>query len=139
VSSRRQARVLAFQALFAHDAAGLASSELAGLGWVDQDKLAGLDEETKVFARFLLVGAIENLVAIDAAIEKQLKNWDMKRLSKVDLALLRLGAYALLFQRDIPATVTIDESVEIAKEYGSTDSYKFVNGILDAVLKARGD
>lgn len=139
MSSRRQARVLAFQALYAHDAAGLPAGELSGLGWVEPDKLAALDEETKVFARFLLAGAIENLEAIDASIEKQLKNWDLKRLSKVDLALLRLGAYALLYQRDIPATVTIDESVEIAKEYGSTESYKFVNGILDAVLKARGD
>jgi transcription antitermination protein NusB len=113
--------------------------ELAQLGWIDKDKLDGIDEETKVFARLLIMGAIENLSELDAAISVQLKNWDISRLSRVDLAILRLGAYALLHQRDIPATVTIDESVEIAKEYGANDSFKFVNGLLDAVLKARGD
>lgn len=139
MSSRRKARVLAFQALYAHDAAGMPAMELAQLGWIDKDKLDGIDEETKVFARLLIMGAIENLSELDAAISVQLKNWDISRLSRVDLAILRLGAYALLHQRDIPATVTIDESVEIAKEYGANDSFKFVNGLLDAVLKARGD
>jgi N utilization substance protein B len=56
-------------------------------------------------------------------------------LKRVDLAVLRIGAYSLIFQRDIPAQITIDEAIEIAKEYGSEDSYRFINGVLDGIWK----
>ena len=52
-----------------------------------------------------------------------------------DLAVLRVGTYSLLFQRDIPAQITIDEAIEIAKEYGSEDSFRFINGVLDGLWK----
>ena len=110
--------------------------ELLAFGWVDEDKRATLDEELKVFARLLIAGAVENIVAVDEAITSHLQNWSFERLKKVDLAILRIGAYSLLFQRDIPAQITIDEAIEIAKEYGSEDSYRFINGVLDGIWKA---
>ena len=73
--------------------------------------------------------------AVDAAIKSHLQNWSFERLKRVDLAVLRLGAYSLLYQRDIPAQITIDEAIEIVKEYGSEDSYRFVNGVLDGIWK----
>lgn len=65
------------------------------------------------------------------------KNWDIERIAKVDLAILRTSIYALQFNKEIPATVTIDEAIEIAKQFGSDDSYKFINGILDSVRKGQ--
>ncbi len=55
----------------------------------------------------------------------------------MDLAILRLSAYCLLFQQDIPSSVTIDEAVDIAKEFGTDDSYRFINGVLDGIRKQR--
>ncbi len=136
MASRRKARILAFQALYAWDASGTPVGELLAFGWVDDDKRAILDEELKVFARLLMAGTIENIAAVDEAITSHLQNWTFERLKKVDLAILRIGAYSLLFQRDIPAQITIDEAIEIAKEYGSEDSYRFINGVLDGIWKA---
>lgn len=136
MASRRKARILAFQALYAWDASGTPVRDLLAFSWVDEDKRAALDEELKVFARLLIAGAIENIKAVDEAITAHLQNWSFERLKKVDLAILRIGAYSLLFQKDIPAQITIDEAIEIAKEYGSEDSYRFINGVLDGIWKA---
>jgi transcription antitermination protein NusB len=136
MASRRKARILAFQALYAWDASGTPVKELLDFPWVDDDKRAVLDEELKAFARLLIAGAIENMKTVDEAITSHLQNWSFERLKKVDLAILRMGAYSLLYQTDIPAQITIDEAIEIAKEYGSEDSYRFINGVLDGIWKA---
>jgi N utilization substance protein B len=136
MASRRKARILAFQALYAWDASGTPVRDLLMFSWIDEDKRATLDEELKAFARLLIAGTIENAAEVDAAIRSHLQNWSFERLKKVDLSILRIGAYSLMFQRDIPAQITIDEAIEIAKEYGSEDSYRFVNGVLDGIWKA---
>jgi N utilization substance protein B len=136
MASRRKARILAFQALYAWDASGTAVKDLLAFSWIDDDKRSSLDEELKVFARLLIAGAIENIEEVDRQIKAHLQNWSFERLKKVDLAILRIGAYSLLFQKDIPAQITIDEAIEIAKEYGSEDSYRFINGVLDGIWKA---
>jgi N utilization substance protein B len=128
--------VLAFQALYAWEALKAPASELASLGWLEEDKKAALDDKSMIFIRFLILGVIECVEEVDAAIKAQLQNWEIDRLAKVDLSILRLGAYSLMKQPEIPATITIDESIEIAKEYGAPDSYKFVNGVLDGLRKA---
>jgi len=136
MASRRKARILAFQALYAWDMSGTPVQELLDFSWLDDEKKAGLDEELKTFARFIIAGAVENMDSVDSAIRKHLQNWSFERLKKVDLAILRMGAYSLLYQTDIPAQITIDEAIEIAKEYGSEDSYRFINGVLDGIWKA---
>jgi N utilization substance protein B len=138
MASRRKARILAFQALYAWDASGTPVKDLLAFSWVDEEKRESLEEELKVFARLLIAGTIENIKAVDEAITGHLQNWSFERLKKVDLAILRIGAYSLLFQHDIPAQITIDEAIEIAKEYGSEDSYRFINGVLDGIWKASG-
>ena len=136
MASRRKARILAFQAVYAWDSSGGATERLFDFDWLDEEKRASLDEEVATFARLLIGGTLENIGAVDAAITAHLQNWSFERLKRVDLAVLRIGAYSLLFQRDIPAQITIDEAIEIAKEYGSDDSYRFINGVLDGIWKA---
>jgi len=116
--------------------AGAGLEEVLDFSWMDGDKPSAATSESLLFARLLIQGTLENLPRIDEAIKGQLENWDFSRLSRVDLALLRISVYCLLFQPDIPATVTIDEAVEIARSFGADDSYRFVNGVLDAVRKA---
>jgi len=136
VASRRKSRILAFQALYAWDSSGGAAEGIADFGWLEDDKRAALDEEVASFARLIIAGTLERIREIDEAISSHLQNWTFERLKRVDLAVLRIGAYALLFQKDIPAQITIDEAIEIAKEYGSEDSYRFINGVLDGIWKS---
>jgi len=77
----------------------------------------------------------ENRERIDEIISKYLLNWDFGRVSYIDRSILRLGAYELLYEMDVPIEVTLDEMVEIAKKYGSEESGKFVNGVLDKIAK----
>jgi N utilization substance protein B len=136
VASRRKARILAFQALYAWDVSGESLDHLMELRWLDEGKRENLDEEISTFTRLIIAGTIENIQTIDTAIKDHLERWSFERLKRVDLAILRIGTYSLLFQKDIPAGISIDEAIEIAKEFGSDESYKFVNGVLDGIHKA---
>ncbi len=135
MGARRKGRIIAFQSLYRYDLSGACVEELLDFSWLDGEKAQKLAGETVSFARLLIQGAIENLGEIDAVIRGQLENWDFSRLNRVDLAILRMSVYCLLHQKDIPATVTIDEAVDISKTFGTEDSYRFVNGVLDGVRK----
>lgn len=135
MASRRKARILAVQALYAWDLAGHSLPELLSFTWLDEEKKQHYDAGILDFARLMIAGTIEQIDRIDAIIKKHLEHWTFERLRKVDLAILRVGCYSLLYQKDIPAGISIDEAIEIAKEYGSDDSYRFVNGILDSIQK----
>ena len=137
MSSRRKGRILAFQTVFSKDFNNNSIEELIKFNWLDEVKLENFDKDTINFAKLLVVGTIENLDSIDSSIKKQLKNWDFNRIVKVELAILRLSVYSLLFQKDIPATVTINEAIDIAKDYGSDEAYRFINGILDGINKSK--
>ena len=71
---------------------------------------------------------------IDEKINESTKGWKTTRMSKVDLALIRLGAYEILFDEDVPTSVAINEAVELAKQYGSDESPSFVNGVLAKIV-----
>ncbi len=120
------------QALFSWDISGTPPEQLLEFSWVDRQADR---EDTLAFARILLSGTLERIEEVDAALEAHLEHWKLERLARVDLAILRLSAYSLLFQSDIPASVTIDEAIDLAREFGSDESYRFVNGVLDAVRK----
>ena len=135
MGARRKGRIIAFQSLYRHDISGASLTELLDFSWMDGERTEKMQPESLAFARLLIQGALENLPEIDTIITGQLENWDFGRLNRVDRALLRLSVYCLLHQRDIPPTVTIDEAVDISKTYGTADSYRFVNGVLDGVRK----
>ena len=135
MASRRKARILAFQALYAWEASKASLEDLLRFTWLEETKIDQLEEDIVVFTRLIIAGTLENAEMIDDRIKRHLSHWPFERLKKVDLAILRMGTYCLLFQNDIPPQITIDEAIEIAKEFGSEDSYKFINGVLDGINK----
>ena len=135
MGARRKGRIIAFQSLYRYDLSGASLEELLDFSWMQGEKSEPAPPETVLFAQLLIQGALEDLPHIDDVIKGQLENWDFARLNKVDLALLRMSVYCLLHQRDIPPTVTIDEAVDISKTYGTADSYRFINGVLDGIRK----
>jgi len=97
--------------------------------------MSKFNQESIDFGRLIARGTIENLSEVDRNITPPLEHWDFSRLNKVDQAILRISVYSLLFQKDIPASVTIDEAVDISKDFGTDDSYRFINGVLDGIRK----
>jgi len=101
------------------------------------DELAGKIKDSKLkndvekYAR----GIYDRMTEIDSLISQYLINWDFTRISHLERSVLRLGTYELLYEMDIPIEVTLDEMIEIAKKYGSEESGKFINGILDKIAK----
>ena len=132
-ASRRKGRILAFQALYCWEASGIPVSELMGFSWLDADEQVALDEKMAGFSRLLIAGTVENIKEIDAMITCHLQNWDITRLGRVDLAIIRMSVYTLLCQRDIAPSIVIDEAIGIAKKFGTDDSFRFINGVLDSI------
>ena len=133
--ARRKGRIIAFQALYSWDVSGMELEDLLKFEWVSPETKERMDEESDAFTRLLISGTIENCAEIDEMIKKHLINWDFERLNKVDLAILRISIYSLLYQKDIHPTIIIDEAIDISKEFGTDESYKFVNAVLDNVRK----
>jgi N utilization substance protein B len=73
---------------------------------------------------------------IDSYIEKNIENWEINRLAKIDLCVLRIAIYEILFRPDIPVEVSINEAIEISKKYSSSQSSKFVNGVLGSIVRS---
>ena len=135
MASRRKGRILAFQALYFWESNRVPVDELVSFAWLENEKLNTLDESMAGFSRALIVGAVENIDAIDKMIKGHLENWDISRLNRVDLAVLRMSAYTLMFQSDIPSSIVIDEAIGICREFGTDDSYRFINGVLDSIRR----
>jgi N utilization substance protein B len=137
--SRRKGRILAFQALYSWDVGGVPADQLVDFTWTENENGESADSESKTFARLLITGAIEHIEEIDSQIKAHLSaKWDFDRLNRVTLAILRMSVYSLLFQKDMPSTIVIDEAIDIAKEYGPDDSFKFINALLDTISKGSG-
>ena len=140
MASRRKGRILAFQALYSWDVHYSQTNEtsipdgLLDFSWNQKADETPAPEST-AFSRLLVIGTVENITTIDNMIQKHLKNWDIERLNRVDLAVLRMSVYTLIFQTDMPASIVIDEAIDISKEFGADDSYRFVNGVLDGIRK----
>ncbi len=94
-----------------------------------------LATSSRLFAESLVNGVVEFRSVIDKKISEIAKNWSLERMPPVDLSILRIGAYELLYLPEIPDSVVIDEAIEIAKRYGTKDSPSFINGLLDKIAK----
>jgi transcription antitermination factor NusB len=135
--SRRKGRVLAFQALYSHEVGGVPISDLLTFSWANEEGTADADKEEYLFARFLVTGTMEHLDEIDELVKSHLAvNWNFDRLNKVSLSILRMSVYSLLYQKETNASIIIDEAVNIAKDFGSDDSFRFINAVLDKISKA---
>lgn len=93
------------------------------------------DEKSTLFIKELFLKVIENIDYIDNLIKGCVEHWDFSRLAAVDKNILRLAIGEFLFFSDIPRKVSIDEAIELAKEFSSGDSGSFVNGVLDSIAK----
>ena len=91
--------------------------------------------DSKPFISALVQGTAGRLPQIDALLSKHAVNWSLARMAIVDRNVLRLGVFELLFGEETPPKVVINEAVEMAKRFGSPDSGKFVNGVLDSIHK----
>jgi N utilization substance protein B len=128
---RHRGRELAFQILFQTDQTG--DKVNAVIARFTDMRHANAD--SAAFAEDLAVGAFKAIDAIDTLIRSAAQNWKLERLLSVDRALLRLGVYELSRRPEIPAEVTLDECIELAKIYGSDESAAFVNGVLDTLAR----
>jgi N utilization substance protein B len=142
MASRRKGRILAFQALYSWEATGRRTGatapvpeELLDFSWLETDKQENLDQATVDFSRLLVTGTIQNIDSIDQVIRAHLENWDFSRLNRVDLALIRMSTYTLMFQTDVLPSIVIDEAIGISKEFGTGESFRFVNGVLDSIRR----
>ncbi len=137
---RHLGRELALKALYRIDICGGASNEdLAAL-------FASFpaDERAREFASLLVDGVRRGTGELDGHITSVLEHWSAGRLSRIDHNILRLAVWELLNLGDVPARVTIDEAIELAKAYGDRESGRFVNGVLDEIasrlkLKDKGE
>lgn len=128
---RRDSRELALQVLYALDA-----NPSAGIRETLQtfrDEQSDVLSRVREFAESLVQGVQEQREVIDAAIKARSKNWSLSRMPRVDLNVMRMAAYELMFRQDIPKKVSINEAIEIARKFGDKDSPAFVNGILDEI------
>ena len=146
--SRRNGRVIAFQALYSWDVTKASLDDLLTFSWLQKDaevegasqeapvELSETSKEERTFASIIIAGTISHIDEIDKLIESHLSSsWSMERISRVALAILRTSVYELLFQNGADNKIVIDEAVNIAKDFDTDDSYKFINAVLDKIGK----
>ncbi len=129
---RRKAREYVLQYLFQCDFRdkNSAKNNLKQF-WADKEK----DPDVKKFASEIIDGTLSELDRVDAAINNAAEHWVLDRMAAVDRNILRFSAYEILYRKDIPPAVTINEAVEIAKKYSTSESASFINGILDKIAR----
>jgi N utilization substance protein B len=132
---RHQSRQVALQVLYAVDVMDRTRSASGPAEQESFDNFAAnfdLPEGARAFAKQLVAGVSAHRDALDARISEHAKNWRLSRMAAVDRNILRLGVYELE-HCDTPASVILDEAVELARRFGDEPSPAFVNGVLDAV------
>ena len=130
MASRHQARERAVQILFQYDIHGQAGPGLDDF-WIQYP----LAEDMRAFAERLVAGVRANKKELDALIGACATNWKVSRMPIIDRNILRMGCFELLHVPEVPAKVTLNEAIELAKSFGDEEASKFVNGILDKVLE----
>jgi len=130
MATRQQARMAVVSLLYAYDLGNGNTSEHSG-EILEEKKIRN---KQKDFALTLYEGVMENLERVDKAIITHLKDWDFERLGTIERATLRLAAFEILFS-ELDSAVIINEAVEITKAFGTEQSPKFINGVLDAIAK----
>src|SRR5689334_2740134 len=129
MGKRTKARECALQMLYQWDLTGQPIRRVMDSFW----KVRSTTDDTRASAERLASGASQDCEAIDAAIAGAATNWRFERIAAVDKSILRLATYELMRDLQTPASVVLDEAIELAKRFGEKDSAPFVNGVLDAV------
>lgn len=134
ISKRRISRILAMELLFSMSFTKYNLNQAAELFQYLEDDEIPRNQITQ-FTIDLVAQTLRNIKVIDESLKGIIKNWKPERLSLIDRTLLRLGAAEVIFFQDIPPKVTINEYIEIAKDYSEDDAPGFINGILDRLAR----
>ena len=132
---RRSGRELAFRLLFQIDVGGGTPREVFQAARVASEATPEVWE----FARELAEGAWDKRSQIDPYIVRFASGWTLERIANADRNLLRVAMYEILYREDIPQSVSINEAVELAKNYSTAESAKFINGILGSFARERAE
>ena len=130
VHSRRKSRITALQVLFETDSSG--HDPVSSLHWLAQEEM--LPASVISYAQELITGVNDNKEQIDMLITNNAPNWPIEQISIIDRNILRLAIFEIIINNKVPLKAAINEAIELAKEYGSENSGKFVNGVLGAAL-----
>ncbi len=131
MTTRREGREWALQVLFQLDFQPADPIETLAQFWQSND----LQHDPCVFTEELVCGVMEYRPAVDALIQRYADNWDLRRIGRVDRNVLRLAIFELMHRNDIPPAVSINEAIDLAKYFSSSESGRFVNGVLDRTRK----
>jgi N utilization substance protein B len=134
MGSRRKSREKALQVLFQLDFHNADIEAVLKEFWDTHST----GDKVRDFTESLVRGTFTNREIIDQMISSTVENWSIERLAAVDRAILRFATYELMYMPDVPAKVTINEAVEIAKTYGTEESGGFINGVLDKIREKIG-
>ncbi|MNH74785.1 hypothetical protein D3C87_267550 [compost metagenome] len=137
---RRLAREIAVQSLYQMEMNDVEANEavtmlLSEAGGENESEVELSDMGTPEFVLELVNGVWEKKSEIDVLLGDYLKGWQISRLSRVDRQVLRLAAYEMIYRDDAPAKVVVNEAIELAKHFGTTESGKFVNGVLGKMIQ----
>jgi N utilization substance protein B len=129
--SRKASRELAMKLLYQYEFQNENKQELLS----STINLEELNDNDRDYIQNIFQGVLSEAESIDSIIDENAKGWKLSRMSKVDIAILRLAVYELKFSEDVPCNVAINEAIELAKKYSAKESGAFINGILGKVAK----
>ena len=127
---KRKARITTLQVIYAQEFHG-SNIDTTYEYMLDPEDMP--EDDVIIYSRHLCLLTIQHLDETDALIKERSKNWDFKRITIMDRLILRMSLAEMLFEEEVPPKVSITEGVEIAKQFSTSDSSSFINGILDAV------
>lgn len=134
---KHEARELAVETLYALDFNDqiLNSPDLTNLPGKNEAEMKELSEEVLFYARYLITGVLSHIEEIDNMISKYSINRPLDKINIVDRNVLRISVFSLLFEKDLHPSIVINEAVKLSQEMSTDVTYKFINGILDAISK----
>ncbi|MBI3535756.1 MAG: transcription antitermination factor NusB [Deltaproteobacteria bacterium] len=135
MSKRHLAREIALQILYGYDRQGITEP----IELDEHFQYFRVPPDIQPFSSQLVTGTLQNIVQIDQILDRNLKKWKIQRLSTVDRCILRMAVYEMKYMPEIDVGITINEAVELAKQFGTEESYGFVNGILDEASRDKVD
>jgi N utilization substance protein B len=130
---RHRAREAALQALYLWEIGGMTPEQALGVFF--REHAADAEDSVRAFATTIVTGTVEDVPALDALISAHSTHWRIERLAVIDRLVLRLAAWELRHEPETPPAVVINEAVELARRFGTDNSVRFVNGVLDGIRK----
>ena len=135
MSLRHKSREIALQTLYQLELKNISLESTLDFDWIKNKKR--IPSGVFIFAETIITGTLNHLEEIDMTIENHLTNWKLDKITKIDLSILRMSSFSLLFQNEsIPPAVTLNEAVQLAKKFSSEKSHQFINGVLGAILNS---